>query len=220
MSRHGAQEASAGPLPTAEEVRAALDQVLADGRYAVRPRGPIGEYFDDLMAKIGEALMRIFLGDGRGIEGLAWVLIALIAAACAFGIYLWVRALARGRKDNRRTPSAPAPGAREPSSRECLERARSLAAAGNTAAALAAAYEALLRRLGESGLVHFDASRVARDYLDELARGPAPARSWRPRLARAVALFYPVAFGGRSAAQADLGELLEVAGGPGPEEHA
>ena len=190
-------------MPPADSLRAVLDSVFSAPEYQwVQPRNPFG-----WIGRLWHRLLA-FLAEVRGanhlvFEAIVWALVAVLAVIVGHAAWVFIRTM--------RAAAGPAPGLvahpiRAPRDAAWYEReADRLAAEGRFAAALEAAFLALVLQLDSRGLVRFHPSKTPREYV-----GEAP-RSARDQLATLTARLYRYVFGGAPCGADDYREWRSLA---------
>ena len=198
-------------LPTAEQVREAVERTYA--RPALAPRDPGA--LDDLRRWLREQLARLFdrLPDLDGANpAVRWIVtgVLLVLGVTVIGWLLYnvfTRLQEPGDARARGRARAPSAGALPRGAGEWEEDARVAAAAGRFRDAALALYQALLLRLEHAGALRYDAAKTPGEYRRE-ASGHATARSALGAFLRG---FEPVAFGGRDLDAAGYDRLRAAA---------
>ncbi len=187
------------PLPTAPQVRRALDEVYALPEFAPRALpGPLrwlADRWEALQASIAGLFSRFEVLETTA-PVLFWGMVAVLSLSALliighFG--LAARGAWRGRGRRARAGAPTGVGAGPRGAAEWEAAARRAAAEGRLRDAALALYQALLLRLDARGAVRYDTAKTPGDYRSEAAARPDAARALDDFLRG----FEPVAFGGR-----------------------
>ncbi len=195
---------AAGPsdLPDTSSISRAVDEVLARPEFRPESEGlmerlwnGVLELLDDVFGGLFSSAAEFLGGDGLLARLVFWWMVLVLAAIV--GHFVWTLLQLR----QPRTATAGGPGGAGgppvnelPDASSALDDARALAASGRFADAMHALYAGTLHWLDTAGQLRFEESKTGGDYVRELSASPH-----RPFFRRILAVFYPVAFGGRIA---------------------
>jgi hypothetical protein len=193
-----------GGLPSGDEVREALHRVLQRPEFRKEPPG----WLDDVRKAIGDTLHDAFhwvggkLGDGMGPNtGKVLLVVLLVLLAVLLTHLIWSMLQLRVPSGSDPPPldeeGGPVAGAGTVELPTSVAAANRLAAAGAFPEAMHALYDAALFWLDRNGHARLERFKTGADYASEL--GTPLRTSFR----RMLAAFYPVAFGGRRAGEAE-----------------
>jgi hypothetical protein len=189
-------------LPSGEAVRQALERVMARPEFLKEPPGPLDRFWEAVrreLRAVFEAIGDLLGHEITGTWSEAFVLIGLLLVLGAILAHLaWSVLQLRVRSDadvvEREETETDAVASDR---RKALAEASRLAAAGAFAEAMHALYQGVVTWLDERGHVRCERFKTGADYAADL--DPALRTTFRSLLST----YYPVAFGGRRASEAE-----------------
>jgi len=192
-----------GQLPSGEAVRQALERVLARPEFLKEPPGPLDRFWEAIrrgLRAVFEAIGDLLGHELTGTWSEALVLIGLLLVLGAILAHLaWsvLQLRVRSDADVVERGDTETDGVASDGRRAALAEASRLAAAGAFAEAMHALYQGVVTWLDERGLVRCERFKTGADYAADLV----PAL--RPTFRSLLSSYYPVAFGGRRAGEAE-----------------
>ena len=189
-------------LPSGEEVRRALERVLARPDFARAEPPPFAAFWKavsqavkDFFHTLDDAMHHVLGSSSETVVGI--VLLVVLAALLAHLAWSVLQLRVQGEADVLQLPdSGPSSGAGE-RERAGLAEAGRLAAAGAFAEAMHALYHGVVLWLDRRGHVRHERFKTGAEYAADLK----PAL--RPPFRALLRHYYPMAFGGRPAGEAE-----------------